>query len=91
MIYLRIENYLKNEKYLCIQTTPNASKNRIGEYITDDNEKKWLKIYIKAPAKDQKANQELIKFLSEIFHYSKSHFSIVSGEYSKKKMILFKK
>lgn len=61
---------------------PNAKKNEVVGNYSDA-----LKIKIKAPPIDSKANQELIRFLSEILKISKSQVSVCHGETSKNKLI----
>lgn len=61
---------------------PNAKKNEVVGVHSDA-----LKIKIKAPPVDSKANQELIRFLSEVLKLSKSQVSVCHGETSKNKLI----
>lgn len=67
---------------LRIKAVPNSSKNEICGLL--DN---YLKVKIKAPAVENKANEELIKFLSKLLKVSKSNISIKSGDTSKLKNI----
>ncbi len=67
---------------LSLKIKPNAKKNEI---IIDDSGN--IKIKIKAPPVDGKANKELIKFLSEIFDVPKSYIEILSGETSSIKRV----
>lgn len=60
---------------------PNSSKNKI---ICFDNNKQAYKIGIKAEAKKNKANKELIKFLSKTLN---KKVKIKSGLKSRKKII----
>jgi len=62
-----------------ILVKPNSSKNEITSM--DSN---ILKVNIKAPAEDNKANVEVIKFFSRL---TKKKVRIVSGLKSKKKLI----
>lgn len=61
---------------------PNAKKN---EVIGLHGEEERLKIKLKALPLEGKANKELIKFLSEILHISKSRIELIRGETSKQK------
>lgn len=65
-----------------IKAVPNSSKNEIcGLY---DNA---LKVKIKAPAVENKANEELIKFFSKLLKVPKSSIILKSGDTSKLKTI----
>ena len=66
-----------------IKISPNAKKNEI---IKTDTE---VKIKITAQPVDGKANKALIEFLSKTFKIPKTSISIVKGETSKEKTILF--
>lgn len=69
-----------------IKIIPNASKNALGEILNIDN-KNILKIYIKAPAVEGKANKALIDFFSEIFKIKKSSLRIKKGTTQKYKIL----
>ena len=60
---------------------PNSPKNRIIKF---DSERNAYRIEIKAPAQDNKANIELIKFLSRSL---KKDVKIIKGFKSKEKLI----
>jgi len=75
-----IEEILKKEKFKVI-VKPNSPKNEIVGY---DEKKNALKINIAAPADKNKANRELIKFLSKAL---KKRVGIASGLTSKEKII----
>ena len=60
---------------------PNSPKNRIIKF---DSEKNAYRIEIKAPAQENKANLELIKFLSRSL---KKNVKIIKGLKSKEKLI----
>ncbi len=66
-----------------IKISPNAKKNEI---IKTDTE---VKIKITAQPIDGKANKALIEFLSKTFKIPKTSISIIKGETSKEKTILF--
>jgi uncharacterized protein len=61
---------------------PNASKNEISGLHGDR-----LKIRIKAPAVDGKANAALIDFLSDEFSVAKNQIKIEQGELGRQKNI----
>jgi len=74
---------IKNDKvYINIKVQPNSSQNKIAGLYGDS-----IKINIKAPAVEGKANKELIKFISKTFKVPKSEIEI-KGETSKKKQII---
>lgn len=61
---------------------PNASKSEvIGPYENS------LKIKIKAPPVEGKANQEVIEFLSKKLAISKKNINIIRGDSSRKKCV----
>lgn len=66
-----------------VKLVPNSSFNKIVDY-TDE----YIRIKISAPPIENKANKELIEFLSDIFKINRSKIKIVSGDKSKLKKIL---
>ena len=60
---------------------PNSSKNKIKEF---DSERNAYRIEIKAPAENNKANIELIKFISKSL---KKNVKIIKGFKSREKLI----
>jgi len=60
---------------------PNSSKNKIKEF---DSERCAYKIDIKAPAQNNKANIELVKFLSRAL---KNDVKIIKGFKNREKLI----
>ena len=79
-LQLNIDKYIHNNK-LKILVKPNSPKNQIISY--DDN-KKALRVSIKAAPEKGKANQELIKFISKLL---KKKVEIVKGFKSKEKIL----
>jgi len=75
-----MQEYIK-EGRLRILAKPNAKKTEITGY---DEERDAVKISIKAPPEDNKANRELLKFVQKTLH-KKAEF--VSGMTSKLKII----
>lgn len=67
-----------------MKIVPNASKNEISGWDSD-----FLKIRIKAPPIDGKANKALISYLSKLCGVSKNGISIIRGEKSRQKTIAF--
>ncbi len=74
-----------------IKVIPNSSKTIIsGTEILPLTDEMFLKIKISSPATENKANEELIKFLSKIFKIPKSSMEVVKGLKSKEKKIFIK-
>ena len=67
---------------IVIQVQPNASQNKVVRF----EEGVWH-LKIAAPPVKGKANQELIKFFSDILGISKSNLTIEKGMTSKRKII----
>lgn len=62
--------------------SPNAKKTEfVGEYG------EALKLKIKAPPVDGKANEEIIRFLCVIFSVARSQVTLLRGETSKRKTV----
>ncbi len=62
---------------------PNASKTEIiGEHNGS------LKLKIKAPPVDGKANEEVLRFLSKALQVSKSQLELLKGDKSREKKVL---
>jgi uncharacterized protein (TIGR00251 family) len=68
---------------LAVRVTPRASDNKIAEVMNDGT----VKIHIAAPPVDDRANEELIKFLSDILGVPKSRIEIVAGLTGRDKLI----
>jgi uncharacterized protein (TIGR00251 family) len=68
---------------LAVRVTPRASQNDIVEIQSDGT----VKIHLTAPAHDGKANEELIKFLSEILGAPKTHIEILAGASGRDKLV----
>jgi hypothetical protein len=71
-----------------VKIQPNAKKNKIVEKIKIDDQE-YFKIKIKAPAVDNKANQELISFLSQNFNIPQKNIKILKGEKNSLKVLNF--
>ena len=71
---------------LKIKIQPNAKKNEILEKILID-EQEYLKVKIKAPAVDNKANNELLAFLAKTYGIAKKDIKIVKGEKTSLKIL----
>jgi len=70
-------------KFLKVRVVPRASKNEIVGEMADGS----LKIKLKAPPVDGKANEALIEFLSEEWGVAKSKIKIVRGEKGRNKTV----
>lgn len=80
----------KNYSYILIKVTPNSKKNEIQKTVevkTLMPVTHALKINISSPAKDDKANKELIKFLSKELNIKKNQILIEKGTHSSIKLI----
>ncbi|MFC1932331.1 DUF167 domain-containing protein [Chloroflexota bacterium] len=70
---------------IVVQVQPNASQNKVLRF----EDGVWY-LRVAAPPIKGKANQELLKFLSDILGISKSNLTIEKGITSKRKVIVIK-
>lgn len=68
---------------ICIKLVPNSAHNRVVDY-TDE----YVRIKISSPPIENKANKELVCYLSDILDINKSKIKLVSGDKSKLKKVL---
>jgi uncharacterized protein (TIGR00251 family) len=68
---------------LKIKVTPKASKARVGRI-----ENEALKIYVTSPPEDNKANEAVIRFLSEVLNHPASQMKITHGHHHRLKTIV---
>jgi uncharacterized protein (TIGR00251 family) len=68
---------------LPVRAVPRASKNEIQGIYNDA-----LKVRLQAPPVEGKANQALIRFLSDALDIPRSQLSIASGETGRNKAVL---
>ncbi len=73
-----------------IKVSPNAKKNKIIDINKDMFDNFVFKLQIKAVPEKGKANEELIKFLSETFDVPKKEISILKGQTSQLKLVEIK-
>ena len=66
-----------------IRVIPRARSNEISEVMDDGT----LKIRLKAPPVDGKANEALVTFLADFFEVRKSQIEIVAGETGRNKLV----
>lgn len=69
---------------LSIKVVPKSSKDQISWY---DKTQNIIKLNLRAPAVEGKANKNLIDFLSDFFKLKKEQIKIKSGETSKLKRV----
>ena len=67
-----------------VRAVPRASKNELQGIHGDA-----LKVRLQAPPIEGKANQALIRFLSETLEVPRSQISVASGETGRNKSVLF--
>ena len=72
----------KEQSKITVHTQPNASQNEVVSFKDG-----VLRVRIAAPPVKGKANQELIKFLSDVLGVSKSNLTIEKGLTSKNKTV----
>ncbi len=70
---------------LKIKVIPNSPKNCIKGFVGDR-----LKVKINALPEDNKANNELVNYLAELFGVKKSNIKIINGLKSREKTISIK-
>jgi len=71
---------------ISIKVKPNARERRVEE--TGPNQ---FRVSVKSPARENKANEEVVELLAEHFDLSKSRVSIVSGRKSSQKIVRIEK
>lgn len=77
----------RNYQYLKIKVIPRSLKNELVEIMDGPDGEKIYKIRVKAPPVNNKANQELLKFLARYFDVSASTIQIISGKNETVKLI----
>lgn len=76
---------------LNIKVIPNSSKTIVmGVEPAGIIEEPFLKIKISSPANENKANEELVKFLSKELKLPKTSIDIIKGTKNKEKKVLLK-
>jgi uncharacterized protein len=83
---LDLFNYNNMPDILNIKVTPKAKIEKIKSELQSDNTLIY-KIYVHAEAKDGKANQAVIRLLSEELQIPKTSFQIIRGLTSRNKTI----
>ena len=91
---MTMDNFYKhtdNGILLNIKVVPNSSKTMVmGVEKAGIIEETFLKIKISSPANENKANEELIKFLSKELKIPKSSIELVKGQKNKEKKLFLK-
>ena len=65
---------------LFVRLTPKASVERIDGWDTDDKERRFLKLCVKAPPIEGRANDALIAFLAKQLGVPKLRLALVAGD-----------
>jgi hypothetical protein len=76
---------MNEPNYLRVKINPRASKNAIMGHM--DDEHNTLKISVTAAPEKGKANEAVIKLLSQEYQVPKSNIKIISGHSSQIKLI----
>jgi uncharacterized protein len=71
-----------------VRLTPGARKDGILGAVDAGEGKKALKVSVRSPPEDGKANKELLELLAEAWKLPKSSLSLLSGDSSRQKVIL---
>ena len=79
-------NWKSGDLLLRLQVQTRASADKFAEILENR-----IKLRIKAPAVDGKANEAIIKVLAKEFRTAKSTIQILSGHNSKKKLVIIQK
>ena len=72
----------KDGVVLTVKAVPRAARSEIAG-IDDE----WLRVRIKAPPVDGKANEALVKFFAEFFAVPKGSVGIISGDTARLKRV----
>ena len=75
--------------FLAVKIIPNSAQNKITGKFLDEKGQECLKINIAAQPEDGKANDELVKFLSQILKIPKSKIEILRGATARHKLLKF--
>lgn len=70
-------------KIVTIRVQTKSGKHEVAETMADGT----IKIKLKSPAQDGKANEELIQLLSKYFKVKKQKITILRGKTSRNKLI----
>ena len=73
----------KHGSALPVRVTPRARRNEVVDILSDNT----IKIRLTAPPVEGKANEALIKFLSDLLEVPKSRIEIVAGATGRDKLV----
>ncbi|MBS0286258.1 MAG: YggU family protein [Proteobacteria bacterium] len=79
-------HYQKTDLILMLYVQPNAKQDKVVGLFNNQ----YLKVQIKAPAVDNKANAYLQKWLADEFQVAKNQVLLVKGEHSRQKTFSIK-
>jgi uncharacterized protein (TIGR00251 family) len=68
---------------MSLKVTPRASVNRIEGLVGDE-----IRVRLRAPPVDGKANEALVQFLCDVFHLSRSSVQLIGGLTGRHKKVL---
>jgi uncharacterized protein len=68
---------------LAVRVTPRASKNEIVEVLSDGT----VKVHLTAPPVEGKANEALLKFMSQVLGVPPTRIEVVAGANGRDKLI----
>lgn len=71
-----------------IRLTPGAKVETIHDIVDKGDEERALKVSVRVPPEDGKANRALINLLAKEWKLPKASFSLLSGATSRNKIIL---
>ena len=74
---------------LDFRVTPNAKRNELLGWETNPQGQRLLRVKLKAPPVEGKANQELIRFLSDVLAVPKSRLHLSKGQKNRLKRVEF--
>lgn len=80
---MQLPPLLEGEIVLTIRTRPSARKTTIKELLSDGS----IKIDVAAPAQDNEANRELIRFIADSYGIPISCIEIIKGSSSRLKAV----
>jgi hypothetical protein len=72
---------------LVCKVTPNARRSECAGWGADEQGRRVLLVKLAAPAKDGKANEELVRFLAGHLGCAKGRISLLRGEASRTKVL----
>jgi uncharacterized protein len=79
--------HIPKDEYLRIKVLPRSATTEIAEIMTDSEDKKTIKIKVRAIPEKGRANKELIKFLSKETGVDIKKIKIISGKSEQLKLI----